>query len=371
MPNQQTWGRWALDENDLIFRPDAGQPDPGYEISLASIQDLEKFTEIMDQLQGKRWIVPEDLTDIARARTAILKSHFVDEEFIPAPPSLPWFECPQAVQGEWSDFLNTADPLNEALFQEFLEQHPSLLPGPHGTTHGHYHGPVNNSVYCQAELPGFRAKRPDFLLFEQDSATIYAVLIEIEAPGKPWCTSSGTPSAILTRAIDQLRDWKAWFAEPHNVLAFQRLYGVDPDQTGYQRFVQHYILVYGRRADATRVAAFAKKRHDLAGSNEFFMTYDRLEPNRAADFMIRLDRSGPDTKHRLVSISPNFSLNTDTAVYFSSLVGREEAILRNRLISDERKQFLLERIEVADRYAEEFMTRRTSWYTKDGFRYTR
>jgi hypothetical protein len=89
---------------------------------------------------------------------------------------------------------------------------------------------------------------------------------------------------LFTKAIDQLRDWKSWFSKPTNVLAFQDLYGLREET---RRFVQHYVLVYGRRDEANRLASFATKRHDLAGSDEFLMTYDRLNPTGSADLTVK------------------------------------------------------------------------------------
>jgi hypothetical protein len=214
-----------------------------------------------------------------------------------------------------------------------------------------YHGPIYGAVYSQPELPGFRAKRPDFLLFEQDSATVYAILIEIEAPQKPWCTSRGIPSAALTQAIDQLREWKAWFSNPTNVLAFQDLYGIK-DEVDIRRFVQHYVLIYGRREEANRLSSFTAKRHDLGSSDEFLMTYDRLNPTGSAQVTVRLDRSGPDTRLRAVGLPPTFKLNRENAPWFTSLLGGDAAIRKIPFISEARKSILLERLVMAEAYVE-------------------
>ncbi|HEU4557639.1 MAG TPA: Shedu anti-phage system protein SduA domain-containing protein, partial [Longimicrobium sp.] len=216
-----------------------------------------------------------------------------------------------------------------------------------------YHGPLFDAVFSQPELPGFRAKRPDFLLFEQDSARIYAVLIEIEAPAKRWTTNNGTPHSDLIKALDQIRDWKTWFSEPRNVLAFRDLYKIDPEWLDTRTLVQHFVLIYGRRDEATAIESFAKKRGTYAHPDEFLMTYDRLLPNGSVQYTVKLDRSGPDTKIRLVSVPPTFSLDRSNAERFTSFIGQEEAILNQPIISVERRDFLLRRFKSAQRFYKE------------------
>jgi hypothetical protein len=353
MPTDSHWGRWVLNGNHLIYQPDNGSPDPGYELDTSLLKTREQIEEWLEHLREKAWVQPEDLASLSdacstvmNARIEKMKASLVDESEFTVPKAMPWHIYQRLVGAEWTKFLTESNPGDESLFQDFLERYPTLLPGPYGTPWGRYHGPLYNAVFAQPELPGFRAKRPDFLLFEQDSGTVYAVLIEIEAPAKPWCTRAGSPSSALTKAIDQLRDWKAWFADPINVLAFRKLYRLD-EEIEVRRLVQHYVLVYGRREDANQMESFVRKRHDLAGTDEFFMTYDRLEPNGSAELTVKLDRSGPDTNLRVITILPTVTLNKDAAIWLSSLEGGEEAIRSSTMISDDRKEFLLERLRFA------------------------
>src|SRR5687767_5787396 len=119
------------------------------------------------------------------------------------PPRVAWATYRARLDLEWQQLLDSGNLHDESLFQDFLERHPCLLPRTFGG-----HGPLHDAVFSQPELPGFRAKRPDFMWIAKDSAAITAHLIEIEAPGKRWCTNRGQPTAELTQAIDQLRDWK-------------------------------------------------------------------------------------------------------------------------------------------------------------------
>jgi len=344
------WGRWTSDGNYLVYRPKVGSPDPNYEIEVSELVHAGVATWL-EHLESKSWISLEDLDDLARACTELMDRNLAGEgAIICAPEVLSSEEYHRVLSTEWKNLLEHGDPTDESVFQQFLEQHPILLPGPHGTPHGMYHGPLFDSVFSQPELPGFRAKRPDFLLFEQDSARIYAVLIEIEAPAKRWATRSGAPHSDLTRALDQLREWKSWFSEPHNVLAFRDLYKVDPESLDSRTLVQHFVLIHGRRAEATASKSFAKKRSTFATADEYLMTYDRLLPNGSAQFTVKLDRSGPDTRLRLLSIPPTFSLHRSNAERFLSFIGQEDAIRTQPLLTTERREFLLKRLKSAERF---------------------
>jgi Domain of unknown function (DUF4263) len=352
MSASSRWGRWLLDGDYLVYRPDGGEPDPGYELHISELESVERVKEWVEHLRMKNWVSPQDISDFSKACASIMKEHLVNERNLDVPQPMSWDEYRERLEAEWNNFLSEADPTDEAVFQQFLEQHPMLLPGPYGTPYGRYHGPLFRAAFTQPELPGFRAKKPDFLLFEQDSARIYAVLIEIEAPAKPWSNKDGTPSSKLTKAIDQIRSWKAWFQEPHNLSAFQQLYNIGPDLLTSRRLVQHYVLIYGRRGEATSIASFGKKRADLNNTDEFSMTYDRLQPNGSAYFTLKLDRSGPDTKLRVISVPPTLTIEKENATWFSSLLGREEAIRNHPFISDARKAFLLERLRIAEAHAQ-------------------
>ncbi|WP_437726952.1 Shedu anti-phage system protein SduA domain-containing protein [Sorangium sp. So ce861] len=352
------WGRWSLDGNHLVYHPDAGEPDPEYDIEVSALCSRSAVRDRIEHLRSKRWVRPEDLHAVEQAGTDLMNFLLVDESDMEAPPPMPWDDYREQAAAAWLDFLRSADPTNERAFHAFFETYPVLLPGAYGAVRrwqfgvtGSEHGPLPGGVISEPELPGCRPKRPDFLLFEQDSASVYAVLIEIEAPSKSWCNSDGTPNARFTQAHDQLRDWDAWFSEPANVIAFQNLYGVSSDILRGRRLIPHYVLIYGRRAEATKFDAFAKKRIAMARPDEFLMTYDRLVAGTGNALTLRLDRSGPDTAFRVVSIPPTFAIERDNAVRFSRMIGREDAIRSCALISEERRAFLLERIQVADSYA--------------------
>lgn len=338
-----SWGRWRLEADHLAFHPDPGKPNPEYEISTAALKSRRVIREWVERLTGKGWVTADDLRSFESACEYILNYYLVDESEAGAPAPMSWDDYRQHTQAQWQAFLSSADQSNESEFQRFLERYPNLLPGKR-------HHERILGVISQPELPGARPRRPDFLLFDKDSTAVYPVLIEIEAPAKHWCNNDAVPTATFTQALDQLREWKAWFAERGNEEAFRDLYGIDSEDIRTRRLIPQYVLIYGRRQEANRFNAFERKRSYLAGPDEHLMTYDRLVAYDGADLTLRLDRSKPDTHFRVINVPPTFILGKRNAAPFSRMTGREEAIRACSLMSEERRQFLLDRLPFADDY---------------------
>ncbi len=265
------------------------------------------------------------------------------------PPAMNWDEYCAHIGRAWPALLNSDRQGDEAAFQRFLERHPCLLPDPYACFQRGA-STYNGGVFTQPELPGVRAKRPDFMLMTYDSEAVVVLLVEIEAPAKAWSTRAGTSTAKLTQARGQLLQWKAWFREPENVIQFCKLYGIDQRTLETRQLLCRYVLIYGRRAEVESKPAFAKTRADLAAQDEVLMTYDRLTPSaRLADLpMLRLNRSEVDTKIEVVSVPPTLRLGPNTAREFASWANLREAVRDNALITTERKQFLLDRLDYWD-----------------------
>ena len=107
-----------------------------------------------------------------------------------APEAWTWRDYERHLQATWTRFLNSQAPDDETAFQQFFERHPVLLPDCY-ECFGRGASPDRSAYYTQPELPGFRAKRPDFMVVMFDSAAVVVLLIEIEAPGKRWSTDAG------------------------------------------------------------------------------------------------------------------------------------------------------------------------------------
>lgn len=265
------------------------------------------------------------------------------------PPAMAWDAYLDHLGLVWPAVLNSDQQGQEDVFQRFLEKHPCLLPHPYscfqrGATI------YARGVITQPELPGFRAKRPDFMVLGYDSEAVVPLLIEIEAPAKPWSNNSGFSSAKFTQARDQLVEWKTWFREPENILQFCRLYGIDDRTRETRQLLPRYAPIFGRRQEVESRPGFAKKRALLASSDEVFMTYDRLSASSRLGGLptLRLSRAHVETTTEVVSVPPTLRLGPHTAREFSTWVGLREAVEANALIATERKAFLRDRLDYWD-----------------------
>jgi hypothetical protein len=258
----------------------------------------------------------------------------------PPEPAMPWPTYESIIQGEW-DALLAKDDTTERDFQEFFERHPCCLPQMDRLFQRGGHGPYPGAIVSQPVLPGFGKKVPDFLYIARDSACVYAVLIEIEHPLKPWATASGQPSAEFTQATNQITDWKAWFADSLNVAKFKSDYRIPEVWLRSRAFAQKYILIYGRRKDPTLTEAFNKKRRHLERSDEVYMTFDRIHSNKDAAhcLCVTLDITG----YRALSVPPTIELGPMMDYGVNSIRDKASAVAGNRYLSEARKKFLIER----------------------------
>lgn len=187
---------------------------------------------------------------------------------------------------EWRALLASDPP--EPDVQVFLERHPSLVPGATDNIgpHGH-HGVCWSAVIRQPELPGLDRRVPDFMWVRRDTAAVRPILVEIEAPSKRWFIGSRAPSADLTQALDQLTEWKVWFADPANQQTFRRAYV--PAAYSHRALEPQYVLVFGRDGEFRngtsphmRPDLVRRKRDLMTRASEHFFTYDMLEPEEDA-----------------------------------------------------------------------------------------
>ncbi len=262
-----------------------------------------------------------------------------------APPPMSWGEYEELVRTKWNELLSS-ETTDEPKIQEFLEEHPSLLPGAFGLFgSGHYplgHYPFPCAVISQPILQGIGLKKPDFLWIATDSMSVYPTFIELEAPTKRWFTKKGKQDDELTKAYNQIVEWKVWFSIPENVLIFKKFYQF-PDWLGGRPLKPLYILIYGRREEANK---HIKKRSHLDLENVYSMTYDGLSPDPKVDQLmtVRITQNG----YEAVAIPPTLRLHSLTADILAIIKNKESAVQKNLYISKERKDFLTRRIPYWD-----------------------
>lgn len=264
------------------------------------------------------------------------------------PPPMSWDDYSQKVQAEWGALLNSSQGEEESPIQAFLETHPCMVPGAQSMSGPSGHSAFPAALIRQPKLPGFSHKFPDFMWIAMNSAMIYAVLIEIEAPKKKWFNRDGTPTAQFTQARNQLTEWRAWFHEPVNQQSFLTHY--NPPYQRERRLVPEFVLIYGRRAEFRGKPQLTKKRAAEHREDEHIMTFDRLEPIFvSAQYMTVASK---EEGYRAVSIPATVELGPAFSEYRAMISGKEQCMAKSPFMTDERKDFLANRFAYWDAYAQ-------------------
>lgn len=247
-----------------------------------------------------------------------------------------------------------ADAIHEKDMQTVFEEHPSLLPGAFIALTGH--GAYMKALITQPDLQGIGDRQPDFMWLTRDSGTLSPVLVEIERPGKSWVTGGKNPqpTADLTQALNQFRQWREWLDRPANRLVFFEQYGI-PQRWRARRFVPFYLLIYGRRSEDPD--EIARVRAELKRSDQDLMTYDHIHYDTRQTGYISVRRDGTG-RFLALHMPASAKLDPSDPESWSKVAGRAEMVERNPWISDERKHFLIEdRIPQWDDWAEHYYER--------------
>jgi hypothetical protein len=269
----------------------------------------------------------------------------------PPSPAMAWQMYERVIMAEWSQLLDSQPPPTEPAVHSFLEQHPSMVPGAFNIIGGNSgHHPVMSALISQPPLPSYDRRIPDFMWLSTNSEIDEPVLIEIEAPGKRWFTKSGAQTAHLTQALGQIADWKAWMAVPHNVEAFKAFYGLDRLAWQRRRFRPAYLLIYGRRAEASATPVLTQRRGHLHSDDIVSMTFDRLQPNPQASQLICIKAESAG-RFKAISVPPTLKWCPLLAEDRSMISDFPAAIEANQHITLERKQFLIRRFPYWNEWA--------------------
>lgn len=252
------------------------------------------------------------------------------------PPPMPWEQYEKLIKNEWNQLLESEDSKKERKIQQFLEKHPSMLPGAFGILGSSNLNPFPLAVITQPKLQGNDTKISDFLWISSDSTSVYLTFIELKVPTKLWWTEKGKPRSDLTSAINQLTDLYVWLEKPVNRLNFFDYFRI-PELLRKRRLKQIYVLIYGRRAEAIKYENRDKSYKD----NVILMTYDRLSPDpNAKNFMtVKMKKEG----YEAVAIPPSFTFHQDFIEERAIINSKEKAIKNNEYLTKERKNFLLKR----------------------------
>ena len=256
------------------------------------------------------------------------------------PPRPSWEDYKASVSQSWRA-LATSSQDNERVLQDFLENHPCLVPGAFSTVgavrSGHY--PRPHAVFRQPVLSGLQTRRPDFMWLAIDSSTISPVLVEIEVPAKRWFRQDGKPHHELTAAQDQLAEWKVWFSEPANQAVFRDYYRIPDTLWRRNAFEPVYVLVHGSRDEFRNDDALNKKRRRLARDHEYLITFDHLTPEKDADGMLCVEANQAGVFNAV--IWPARARLAGIHDEWRKIQGIPDAIASSKHITDERRACLL------------------------------
>jgi len=269
----------------------------------------------------------------------------MDDGERPAP--VEWDDYATWLVDAWSTCL--AGATSERQVQEFLEQHPSLLPGATDSAGVLGHHPACwDAVIRQPELKGLGpGRQPDFMWVRRDTAAVRPVLIEIEDPNKHWFNPSNrNPTAETTHALDQLIEWKVWFQDSENRLIFEKRYV--PQEFRHRPLEPQYVLIHGRQSEFDEITSphesplyMRRKRDLMRRERELFFTYDQLRPDDEARDYATL--TATTTGFKLDALPPTFATGHNTADLAALIADPALALAQVPLISDARRAFLHER----------------------------
>ena len=176
-----------------------------------------------------------------------------------------------------------------------------------------------------------------------NSGEIRPVLIEIEKPSKKYFNKDGSPSKDFEDALTQLDNWENWFErENDNKQRFKDYYKIPPHQ--FIKLIKPlYILIYGRESELKFKKNYIEKRAIRKKNNREIMTFDRLEPERSCAYYptIRLKSNGGETEYEAISVPATFGILASISNYYKEIVGIDLAIKKNKYISDDKKNFLI------------------------------
>lgn len=263
----------------------------------------------------------------------------VTYEIAKGPPPIEFEDYQDDALERYRKLLDEAT--GEQELQQFLEQNPSFVPGGRTPMSGHL--PKFNALFTQPLLPGFDARKPDFMWLAKNSLTTYITLIEIESPTKMLFTKDGQQQAKFTQAHRQLKDWRIWFDDSDNRSLFLKNYGIPASDMSSNRLELRLLLVYGRSAEFENDAALSRRRGELLNPpDEDLMSFDRLRPDKSMESTITVHNRGR-ARFEVKWIPETFRIRPSNIRKHIDMKGLAEAVQRNPRISQERRDFLAAR----------------------------
>lgn len=259
------------------------------------------------------------------------------------PAAWAWEEYEDWLSSEWPGCL-AANHDDESEIHAFLAHHPCLLPGGEAdvSSIGGHHGPFPGAVIFKPDLSGTFRRTPDFIWPTKESGVFRPVLLELERPSKRWFRQDGQQTAQLSQAITQVAEWRTWLDSDANKLTFYELYGISDWIRAYHKVEPVFRLVYGRRQEFIDIPRLTRQRESVRPDWLEWSTYDRLQPAAKARHWVTV-RVSP-TGWQVIAVPPTFAIRRGWEASLQGLTGLDDAIARNELIPELRKEYLLEQL---------------------------
>lgn len=179
----------------------------------------------------------------------------------------PWFilysdanDIVKIIQKEWIRLLSNSNNIEEK-YQKYIHEHAGFFLADRWK---------KNVIISKLRLGANCI--PDFVIgIDARSKGFRYCLIEIKTPHTPPYIKKGDPSADLTHAMQQIRDWKAWLEK--NTQEAQRIF--PSDKFSLQNF--EYLIYIGNRKNSEE---FVEDRNRLAEENNIeIRSFDSLTDN--------------------------------------------------------------------------------------------
>ncbi len=241
---------------------------------------------------------------------------------------------PKKVENDIAEYRSLLDECaSEGRVHEFLASHSYFF---NGIIRLYGWSPVYSKVKLGIEY------ETDFVCFDSGSLGPEWYLIEIEAPNKRLFTMSGVPSAALTHAIEQVRDWHAWVH----------------DNADYARKLMPHIeyplgyIFMGRRAELT--PGTKKKLRRLVHDHRMILrihTLDWLEwAARGVKDLIRDGKGGnwPVPMHAFTHQDLAKGRPPEARAWLESPYAQREVVFNRGLRRSQREYSYLQTAEYSD-----------------------
>ena len=215
--------------------------------------------------------------------------------------------------------------IDEKAYQRFFEENPTFIPGAFEIIGVSGHDPYLGALISQPRIGNDIKRIPDFL-----------------NPEKTQFRKDEIPNAKFNQALDQITEWRVLLSKGENRTQFYEEFAI-PERLRKMQFEPQYVLVYGHRNEFEENDFLRDKRYSLQRDNIKIMSFDRLKPRRDVYSFVTVSVSRG--KYFVKHIPPTFVYEPIRSEILHLLCGFKDQIKNIKMISGERKRFLLDRYD--------------------------